>query len=405
MTETGTRRISKASRSTTRVGFLASHPIQYQAPLFRRLAQEPGYQFEALFCTSHGVKPSFDSGFDRTIHYDVPLLEGYRHRFLTNWSPRPGPGGLGQLNPRPILDILRKQFDALIVHGYSSVTNLLALLAPRPARTRLLLRGESHLREPRSLGRLAIKRAVLPALFQRVDQFLAIGSLNRDYYLAYGVPAERITLAPYTVDSDYFATRVAALRRGREQIRYELGLPRGVPILLFCGKLISVKRPLDVVRAFARVRAQMFCGLAIAGTGPLEREVKAEAERLGVARDVAMVGFRNQSELPSIYAVSDVLILPSGREPWGLVVNEAMAAGLAIAVSDCVGAGPDLVTDNGLVFPAGDTETLARGLLRLITEPGLLARSQGASLARIAEWGLDQTVDGIRIGIQAAMER
>src|SRR5262249_2932396 len=143
------------------------------------------------------------------------------------------------------------------------------------------------------------------------------------------------------------------------------GLPLRIPLFLACGKLISVKRTLDVVQAFAQVRRTLPSGLVIVGTGVLESAIRTEVSRLGLDPDVKMLGFRNQGDLPAVYSACDVLVLASSREPWGLVVNEAMAAGLAVAVSDQVGAGPDLVdVDNGFAFPLGDGAALARGLLQ-----------------------------------------
>ena len=388
--------------SRPRVAFLASHPIQYQVPLFRLLARSPDVEFEVLFCTDHGVRSSFDVGFNRPIHYDVPLLDGYRHRFLRNVAPRPGLGFAGQLNPEILADLSRSKFDALVVHGYAALTNLLALTAPRCGGTRVLLRGESHLDEPRSRATRMVKEPLLRVLFRRVDHFLAIGSLNTSYYRHYGVPDGRITLAPYSVDNDHFA---ASADVEREDLRQRFGLRARVPLFLFCAKLIAVKRPLDAVRAFAKVRQKLECGLVVAGTGELEAEVVAEIDRLGLTGDVALLGFRNQGELPAVYAACDVLVLPSEREPWGLVVNEAMAAGLAIAISDRVGAGPDLVSDNGFVHRVGDVEALAAGLCRMAADPVALRTMRRKSRERIAGWGIPQTAEGFVQGVQAALSR
>ena len=109
-------------------------------------------------------------------------------------------------------------------------------------------------------------------------------------------------------------------------------------------------------------------------------------------------GFVNQSELPALYAASDVFVLPSEHEPWGLAVNEAMCAGLPVVVSREVGCVADLVRDgvNGYTPAAGDIEGLARALRRLIEDEGLRQRQGQASLARIQQWGYQQCLEGIR---------
>lgn len=386
-----------------RIGYLTSHPIQYQAPLFRKLGGRPGIDLTVFYCHDHGVRPSFDKGFGQQVRYDVELTSGFAHRFMRNISPRPSLGFWGQVNPE-IAEIIRKgEFDAVIVHGYAALTNLAALLAPRSRRTRIIMRGESHLNQPRRTSALAAKQVVLRLLLKRVDHVLAIGSLNARYWQHYGVPAQRITIAPYTVDNEFFAERAALARESNA--RAVLGVSARGPVFLFCGKLIPVKRPLDAVRALAIARRAGPCTLAIAGDGPMRHDVLREVAELGLSNDVLFLGFRNQSELPGVYAAADALVLPSDSEPWGLVVNEAMAAGLAPAVSDRVGSGPDLVEGVGAVFPVGEVEKLGAIMSEWVRRPELLEAAKARARERIAKWGFAQTVDGIVAGVEAAVGR
>jgi glycosyltransferase involved in cell wall biosynthesis len=385
-----------------RLAIVSSHPIQYQVPLFRALAARRGVDLEVLFCHDHGAHaPAIDPGFGVPVRWDVPLLEGYRHRFLRNVAPRPKVSFSGLVNPELVSIVGSDRYDAVLIHGYASVSNLLALATPRRGRTRLLMRGESHLRDPRSAATQRAKQVVLPALFRRVDHFLAIGTLNRQYYEHYGVPREKITLAPYTVDNAFFASQ-SEPDRAATRARYHL--PTDVPLFLFCAKLIPKKRPLDAVRAFAQARRAAPCALVMVGDGVLMPEVRREVAALGLERDVHLLGFRNQRELPSIYAACDALVLPSDCEPWGLVVNEAMVCGLAIAVSETVGSSVDLVTpENGAVFPVGDVAALARILTTWAQDREELARRGAASRTRIQAWGIEQTADGVLAGVAAAL--
>jgi glycosyltransferase involved in cell wall biosynthesis len=384
------------------IAFLTSHAIQYQAPLFRLLAKRPGVRLTALFCHRHGLQPSYDVQFGKVIQWDIPLLEGYEHRFLPNVSPRNKVSPLGLINPEIVRLLVKGEFDALIVHGYTTVTTLMGLVGPR-RRTRVLLRGESNLLPFRSLAKRAMKQVALRTVFSRVDHFLPIGSLNAAYYRAYGVLPERMTLAPYSVDNAFFTSRSAGSRRDPVGTRRRLGLPEHGPIFLFAAKLISKKRPLDAVHAFARARRSGPATLAYVGDGELAGELRSEIDRLGVGSDVHLLGFRNQSELPDIYGASDVLVLPSDDEPWGLVVNEAMACGMAAVVSDQVGAAPDLITERSCVFPATDIETLAAILRRIIEDPGCLADMKAAASRRIESWGLEETANGVIRGVELAM--
>jgi glycosyltransferase involved in cell wall biosynthesis len=117
---------------------------------------------------------------------------------------------------------------------------------------------------------------------------------------------------------------------------------------------------------------------------------------------IRFIGFRNQSELPGLYDLCDVFVLPSEREPWGLVVNEAMNAGKPVVVSDRVGAGPDLVEEgvNGFVYPAGDVAALADRLRRLIDNADNRTAMGARALEKVAR--LDFNAD--REGLLAALD-
>lgn len=386
-----------------RLAYLTSHPIQYQAPLFRALAREPGVAFEALFCNLHGLAPSFDSGFGRVVKFDTPLLEGYSHRVLSNWAPRPGLKPTGLFNPGAAALAHAGVFDAIIVHGYAYLTHLAVLGSPRVRRARLLLRGESHGLEARARWKQFGKRYVMPALLRRADHFLAVGTLNRQYYLDYGIESDRITLAPYIVDNEFFERRAAQAAARRYEVRRSLGLPETGPIFLSCSKLTSIKRPADILAAFSSSCRGTPAHLAFAGDGPLMAELREQVQTLGVTSQVTFLGFKNQSELPEVYTAADALVLASEREPWGLVVNEAMACGLAVAVSDRVGCAPDLISRNGAVFPVGDRVALGMILRRWVDRPEVLAEMQEYSKEAIGRWGIPAAVAGVMAGVESAL--
>lgn len=387
-----------------RLAYLVSHPIQYQAPLFRSIAALPGIDFEVLFCHDHGVRATLDPGFGREIRFDVALTEGFPHRFLRNVSPRPSPTFLGNLNPEVISLIGRPRHDAIVLHGYGRATNLAAVLLPRGRRPKLLLRGDSNSRTPVARGKAMAKALVLPQLLKRIDGFLSIGTRNTEYYLRYGVPQSRITVAPYAVDNAYFATRAAEARACPDAVRRQLGLPVRVPLFVFCGKLIGLKRVQDAIRALAAVRKRSPCAMAIAGDGPLRAELERLVGELSLQSQVHFLGFRNQSELPALYGASDVLVLPSEREAWGLVVNEAMACGLAVLASEEVGCAPDLVgEDNGAVFRAGDVESLARAMGSLAGDSRRLQEAKSSSLTKIQGWSIEASAARVVEGARQAL--
>lgn len=384
-----------------RFGILTTHPIQYQVPLFKRLAETPGVDFTAYFCCDHGLRPSFDPGFGKTIQFDVPLTEGYGHRFLRNVAPNPGVRTSGMLNPS--VGIETRDLDVLVITGYAHTATWLRTFWPRlgQRKPRLLFRGENHLNEARPAWKTLAKQAPIRAFFSRFDRFLAIGTLNRDYLMHYGAPENRIVIAPYSVDNDYFRER--SMVRSREEVRSAHGIPLDRVAFLTCSKLSDVKRPLDAVRAFAKARKEAPCSLVMVGTGILEQPIRAEISRLGLEKDVFLLGFQNQSELPSIYAACDALVLPSDIEPWGLVVNEAMACGIPAVVSDRVGSGPDLVAGTGEIFPVGDVNRLAAIMTKYAKVPKELAQAKTRARSRIGEWGIAETASAYLDAARAAL--
>lgn len=286
------------------------------------------------------------------------------------------------------------------LNGYAHGPLLRAFAAAKRLRMQVLVRGESHdgLRsvEP------AWRRAALRAVFRRVDAFLAIGSANRDFYLARGARPERVHMAPYSVDNEYFRDRIAAARARRADLLSALRLSPSRPIVLFASKLQARKRCADLLAAYALIRQQSPAQVVIVGDGP-ERVRLMEYAGSRQLDEVRFVGFKNQSELPAFYDLCDIFVLPSELEPWGLVINEAMNAGKPIVASDAIGATRDLVLHgrSGCVFPVGDIEGLASNLRTLIDQPDLRRRLGANARARVAEWGIDATVAGIRSALHA----
>ena len=399
---------AQAPMRPIRLAYLVTHPIQYQAPLLARLAAEPWLDLEVLFESDLSVRAYRDPGFERTIEWDVPLLEGYRHRFLPILAGRTQLTSLLPVNRGIARALRRGRYDTLWVHGYARPQHLWAMTVAKTLGTKVLLRDEttatSRTRGP--LRRTA-KGAAFGALRRLVDGWLAIGRLNADYYRALGAPADRIFPVPYAVDNARFMQMADAT--DRVALRRSVGLAPDRPVLLFAAKLIPRKRADDLIAAFRQIGPDAAARrpyLLIAGDGPLRASLDAglaEHERDAIR----FLGFRAQTELPGLYALADAFVLPSAAEPWGLVVNEAMAAGTAIVASDGVGAAADLVRDgaNGRVYPVGDVPALAAALTALLSTPGEAARMGAESRRIIAGWSFAEDVAGLRAALAAVTGR
>lgn len=347
-----------------RLAILASHPIQYYAPLYRELAK----RVDLTVFYAHRATPAQQAaaGFGAAFDWDVDLFDGYSHSFLRNVAVQPGAdhfSGCDTPDIGPAME--RENVDALLVMGWHLKTFWQGIFAAKHQRIRLLVRGDSHLGTRRHWSKRAIKRLLYPPLLRLFDAALYVGERNRAYYEHYRYPARRLFFSPHCVDNAWFAQRATA--EARAALRAHFGVSDDAFVALFAGKLLPFKRPGDVIAAAALCRAGgLPIEVMIAGSGELEESLVAEARRAGVP--LHMLGFCNQSKMPLAYAASDVLVLPSNRETWGLVANEALACSRPVIVSDACGCAPDLAAYRGVgaTFPVGDVEKLARTLTAFV---------------------------------------
>jgi glycosyltransferase involved in cell wall biosynthesis len=390
------------AKARFRLGVLASHPIQYQAPLFRALAARPEIDLRVFFCCKWGVQPYSDPGFGLRFSWDIPLLDGYRATFLTNFSPRPRPARLfGLINPGIVSHIANGTFDALWIHGWALASNWIAWATASAKNLPLLLRGESTGFDEPEGAKGVFKRAVLRAMFQRIAGFLAIGTNNLHFYRSYEVAKERVFWTPYAVDNEFFMEQARRLAGRKIALREREGIPTDRPLILFSGKLVEKKRALDLLQAFDALGRDIRASLALAGDGPLGAELRRFVEERRLS-NVHFLGFRNQSEIGTCYAMADMLVLPSSLETWGLVINEAMCFGLPVIASDRVGAAADLVHEgvNGFVYPVGNTSELARRLGHVLRREECRIEMGRSSLKIIGAWNFNQDVEGILQALQ-----
>ena len=374
--------------SRPRLGVLDFNPIQYHTPLYQLMTRRGRVELDVLFLTDDGHTPVVDPGFGVPVTWDIDLLSGYEHQFLTTSGGHSPAWSRMACLARWISD-----HDAVVVHGYSNPWMLLAALLCRTRRVPYLLRGDSVPQGQATGLRRRLRNAVARAVVSASAAGLAIGRLNEEFYRHYGAP--RIIWAPYSVDDERFAGPPPT---SRSELLSRWDLDGHKPVIMFCGKLCPRKRPLDLCAAAKALTRDV--NLVFVGDGVLADEVRACLP----PGSGAVTGFVNQSELPAYYHAADILVLPSEAEPWGLVVNEAMAAGVVPVVSDRVGAAPDLVVAVGEVYPCGDTARLADALSRalaLADNPGIRDRvrqhAAGYCLDRTAT-GFEQAAFAVRDG-------
>lgn len=374
-----------------KVAIVTTHPVQYQVPWFRALTHVPGLDLTVLFAMIPDAHQQ-GIGFSVPFEWDIPLLGGYRHLQLANRARTPALGRFFGCDTPDIGEVL-SDFDAVIIHGWGVLSAQQALWAARRKRIPCIVRGEaSSLRPWASWRRLAYG-----AFLRSYAAFLAIGRANRQFYARNGVPPERVFDGPYCVDNERFSSEAEALEPRRRAIRSGWGVQDPSIAILFSGKLIEKKRPLDLVNALAIARRRdPRLHLLVAGDGPLRAACEQRALELGLP--ATFLGFMNQGRIAEAYVAADCLVLPSDHgETWGLVVNEAMACGRPAIVSDRVGCHLDLVLpgETGAVFRFGEVDELASVILSVTAAPGTLAALGAHARARVRRhYSIDNLVAG-----------
>ncbi|WP_454818343.1 glycosyltransferase family 4 protein [Labrys neptuniae] len=383
-----------------RLAILTSHPIQYQAPIFRELARR--MDLEVFFAHRPTPRQQADAGFGVAFDWDIDLATGYPHQFLANTARKPGVDHFFGCDTPAIAQALREGgFDALLVCGWALKSYLQGIVAARRLNIPVLVRGDSHLLTPRRRLKAWAKQAAYPRLLRFFDAALYVGQNSLAYYRHYGYPPTRLHFSPHCIDTDWFATR--ATPQAREALRAGLSIAEGSRVMAFAGKLIERKRPLDLIEAAALCRSGGHAiEVMIAGDGPMREAVLARAAQAQVR--LHFLGFRNQSEMPAFYAACDGLALTSsGQETWGLVANEAQACGRPVIVSDQCGCAPDLAvdSDSGRTVETGNVKALAAALIDLPGGAGMKA----ALASLVQRYSVGAAVDGIEAALSSCLEK
>lgn len=376
---------------TYRIGFLTTHPIQYQVPVFRCLADHPDLDFTVYYCQLPDARTQGD-GFGTSFTWDVPLLDGYRYEVLRNVARQPSVTSFSGCDTPALTTLIRQgDFDAFVVNGWLVKSCLQAIWACRRARVPCIVRGEANTLRPRPWWKHLIHRKLL----QQFSAFLYIGQANARFYRSHGVSDDLLFPAPYCVDNERFATAADTVDRDLE--RHRFGLRSDSTVFLFSGKLIEKKKPLELlaaVQSAVRTGANLEC--LIVGDGDLRSECESYASQFNLP--VRFTGFLNQSDIVRAYVAADCLLLPSNHgETWGLVVNEAMACGRPAIVSDQVGCSEDLVIprQTGAVFEFGNWEQLAALLIETAGTPAKLRNWGLAAHQHIAGYSPQAAADGV----------
>lgn len=256
------------------------------------------------------------------------------------------------LNPSVFYRLVRYSPEILILGGYQHPSSLLTLIYAKLFNRNIIIWCESNEYDQRSY--LLLKEAYKRWFVRNCGAYIAPGKASVEYLILLGARPEKVRIAVNAVDNDYFRQASDKYRDVKEGLKKSKGYPG--KLILYVGRLSDQKGVFDLLEAFRIILAKNpDSGLLLVGSGEKERQYK-DFCLINNLRNVFFEGFIHQEELPFYYAIADVFILPTHSDPWGLVLNEAMACGLAVISSDAAGAAHDLIVngENGYVFKNGD---------------------------------------------------
>lgn len=382
-----------------RLAIITSHPIQYNAPLFKLLTQRANIEIKVFYTWGKkSIEPKFDPGFGKTIKWDIPLLDGYDYEFLENTSPKPGSSHFkGIINPDIINKINEFQPTALLVYGWAFKSHL-KVLRHFTNKIPIFFRGDSTLLNDNASLKQIFRKLFLCWLYKKIDYALYVGTNNKNYYKAFGLKEKQLVFAPHCVDNSRFSQNDDNTLAITKQLKQEIGLTEQDFVFLYAGKLENVKNVNLLLNTFSKALFNNNVKLVIVGNGPLENDLKSEFK---YSNNIYFLPFQNQQAMPAVYKMAHYYILPSKSETWGLAINEAMACGIPAIVSDKCGCAIDLVEDGktGFIFQSDDEESLMSAIKKAYNKKENYLTFSNNALKRVSNFSLEN----LAIAIERAM--
>jgi len=365
------------NKRTFKLAIVAPTCFYYQTPLFRALAMNERLDLTVYFCSDEGlsgkdVKSSYGS--DEKWGGEGGLLDGYGSKFLKNYSPWGSylKSLVGLANFGIWRELSREQPDAVIVMSWMNPTWWLVFLACVRFKIPVLFMTDANVSAERlkSKWKSWVKKILLGKfLFRLTSGFLYAGKANRQLYSYYGVPENKLVPFAYSWGYGAMVEQSEHLIGQKNELRKKYGLPHDSFIILYCGRLSPEKGSQVLMEAYKMIDRPNKA-LVLVGDGRQKGHLKRLVEGNGLD-EVYFMGFKDRNEIGNFYSLADLLVLPSHRETWGIVVNEALCFSLPVIVSDQVGAGNEMVMhqENGLIFPAGDSRMLAGQIKAIMDLP------------------------------------
>src|SRR4030042_3313215 len=230
------------------------------------------------------------------------------------------------INPTIVWELIRNDYDVIVSVGYASFANQVAFLYCKICRKPFILWSGSTISEPSFLRKVSLP--LIKFMVRHSDALIAYGTRAKEYLIHLGASPEKIFIAFNTVDTDFFKQQSAKFKIKRKELKDKLGV-RNTAVILYVGQLIERKGIKYLLSAYSKLKHNFDVALVIVGDGIQKNELEDLCAKEAI-QDAFFVGYKQLEELPKYYVVSDIFVLPSTEEVWGLVLNEAMACGLPV---------------------------------------------------------------------------
>jgi glycosyltransferase involved in cell wall biosynthesis len=382
---------------TARLAVVAVASAPYREPFFARLAKTDGVELRVFYLHSQDSLRSWA----KQGEYQGETIPCLTPEALYSLPV------LGAVNPALKRRLAEFQPTCLIVCGHSFASQFIAMRWARCKGIPYLLRCDHTPlnvvtnRENRPVRWAGARGRVVRYFAERSAGALTIGSENDRFWAYFGIPSERRFFAPFAVTNELFIAAAEETRPRKARLREELGIPGG-RLLIFAGRFVEKKNLRRLLQAIELSDRENLI-LLLVGDGPLRSELKRAAAEHAPGR-VFFAPFRSQADLAKMYAIADGLVLPSVLDGWGLVVNEAMAAGLPVLVSTACGCAPDLVrpNENGFLFDPQRIDSIAGALMAFADlSQANLVRFGEKSRELIRDWNYDKATAGVCRALEA----
>lgn len=371
--------VQEAMERTVRLAVVTNIPAPYRVPVYNRIAADPRICFKAFYASQREPDRNWDLG---KFSHDHAYLEG---RFLTLR------GRYIHHNPAIFRQLADFAPDVVLTTGFNPTHLYAFAYAMRHGIAHVAMTDGTDISEAK-LG--LMHRWIRRIVYSRTGAFVAASEGGKRLFRSYGIGDDRLVLSPLCANMD---------------VRWDNVVPRAPGAdFIFCGRFVEAKNPLFAVQV--ALRTAKILGrrivLLVVGNGPLEHELVAAAARHANKIEVRVCGFAEQAELPGWYASARILLFPTSNDVWGVVANEACAAGLPVIVTPDAGVANDLIHEghNGFVRPL-DVEDWARCAVKLLTDETLYRRFSAAARKRIGYYSFENAAAGIIEAVLSATSR